>query len=64
MAKNLDPETPRAADPGNGAAAAPIHVARVEERVRDSLIRKVRKLVARHPREALSVVRAWMSREP
>lgn len=64
MAKNLDPETRTPADPGNGAPPPPIHVARVEDRYRDSLIRKVRKLVARHPREALSVVRDWMSREP
>ncbi|MEE8393561.1 MAG: hypothetical protein V3R66_04390 [Rhodospirillales bacterium] len=38
-----------------------IDIANVEGRVRDSLVKKVGRLVANNTVEALSVIRAWMN---
>ena len=40
-----------------------IDIDRVEGRVRASSVKKVGEIVAKHPEEALSIVRSWMYQE-
>lgn len=55
-------ETPPPPSANNDAPPVEtIDIAKVEGRVRDSLLKKVGRLVANNTEEALSVIRAWMS---
>lgn len=63
MAKSIDQGEPSSAEANGKALARAIDPERIEDHPRDSLIRKVRRLVAKHPRETLSVIRDWMQRD-
>ncbi len=52
--------------PASADGALPVEtidIAKVADRVEDSLVKKVGGIVEKHPEEALSVIRAWMNQD-
>ncbi len=52
--------------PGSADGAIPVEtidIAKFAGGLRDSVLRKVGKIIEKHPHEALSVIRAWMNQD-